>query len=68
MADLDRTHIVWRKSEASESGGCVEVAFVDASVLVRQSRDPSGPILRFSHSEWSAFLVGARSGSFDLPA
>lgn len=68
MADLDRTDIVWRKSEASADGACVEVAFADAVVLVRSSKDPSGPVLSFSGPEWSAFLVGARSGTFDGPA
>jgi hypothetical protein len=45
----------------------VEVAFADDAVLVRHSHDQSGPVLSFSHSEWKAFLVGARHGEFDLP-
>jgi Domain of unknown function (DUF397) len=61
--------ITWRKS--SESGGsggdCVEVAFGREGVSVRHSRDPNGPILSFTHSEWQAFLTGARNGEFDLP-
>lgn len=68
MADLERTDIVWRKSETSADGQCVEVAFVEAAVLVRNSEDPSGPMLTFSRSQWSAFLDGARSGTFDAPA
>jgi hypothetical protein len=45
----------------------VEVAFGDVVVLVRNSKDPSGPVLSFSGPEWSAFLIGARSGTFDVP-
>jgi hypothetical protein len=45
----------------------VEVAFADDAVLVRHSQDSSGPVLSFSHSEWKAFLAGARNGEFDLP-
>lgn len=56
---------MWRKSTFSESGNCVEVAFVAQAVLVRQSRDPSGPTLTFSKAEWAAFLVGVRNDEFD---
>ncbi len=65
MADTDRAPIVWRKSMASASGNCVEVAFTDEAVLLRNSKEPSGPVLSFSHSEWVAFLAGARGGEFD---
>jgi Domain of unknown function (DUF397) len=58
----------WRKSSVSAgSGDCVEVAFAEDGVLVRHSRDQSGPVLAFTHSEWKAFLAGARNGEFDLP-
>jgi len=62
----DPTQPVWRKSTASEAGGCVEVAPTEQGVLVRHSRDPSGPLLTFSRSEWAAFLVGVQNGEFDL--
>jgi len=59
----------WRKSSASggDAGQCVEVAFAEEDVLVRHSRNPSGPVLSFTHSEWKAFLAGASNGEFDLP-
>jgi hypothetical protein len=66
MAEPGRTSIEWRKSESSVNGDCVEVAFVDQSVLVRNSKDRAGPVLSFTHSEWTAFLTGARNGTFDL--
>jgi hypothetical protein len=56
---------VWRKSSASDSTTCVEVAFVEGLVLVRHSLDPSGPMLTFSHNEWAAFLAGVRKDEFD---
>jgi D-aminopeptidase len=57
----------WRKSATSGTGACVEVAFVGADeVLVRDSKKPDGPVLRFDHAEWKAFLEGARSGEFDV--
>lgn len=49
--------LVWRKSRASgESGGCVEVAFVEAFVLVRDSRDKAGAILEVPSEAWREFL------------
>jgi hypothetical protein len=35
---------------------------------MRHSRDPQGPMLSFSHSEWEAFLTGVRDGEFDTAA
>jgi hypothetical protein len=68
VTDSESADDVWSKSEASTATGeCVEVAFADDAVLVRHSHDPSGPVLSFSHSEWKAFLAGARNGEFDLP-
>ena len=65
MAEPGRSSIEWRKSELCGSGDCVEVAFAGQSVLVRNSRDPAGSVLSFTHSEWTAFLAGARNGTFD---
>lgn len=68
MTDPEMADGVWRKSrESDKNGDCVEVALSDAGVHVRHSRNPSGPVLSFSHSEWRAFLAGARNGEFDLP-
>jgi hypothetical protein len=47
----------WRKSSYSgQSGGnCVEVADGDSRVLVRDTKERQGPILRFSPDAWKAF-------------
>ena len=57
----------WIKSSLSFSNSnCVEVADLpDGGVGVRDSKDPSGPVLRFTLAEWHAFLCGARNGEFD---
>jgi Domain of unknown function (DUF397) len=65
VADSERADLVWRTSTASGAGNCVQVAFTEDSVLVRDSQNPSGPELSLSKSEWDAFLVGARAGEFD---
>lgn len=57
----------WVKSSLSfSSGNCVEVANLpNGGVGLRNSREPKGPILRFTSAEWSAFLGGAQMGEFN---
>jgi len=57
----------WTKSSLSFSNSnCVEVAnLADGQIGVRDSKDPQGPVLRFTPDEWRAFLGGARNGEFD---
>ncbi|MCX4747191.1 DUF397 domain-containing protein [Kitasatospora sp. NBC_01287] len=56
----------WRKSSHSGgNGACVEVAVpAPATVAVRDSKDPSGPQLRFSPEAWHAFAGAAGHGAF----
>ena len=59
----------WRKSNLSGDTGCVEVAFVDQNVGVRDSKlGDDSPVLVFTPHEWSVFLQGAGNGEFNLPA
>jgi hypothetical protein len=65
-ADLSGS--VWRKSSFSNGtgGNCVEVADLpDGGRTVRDSKDRSGPVLRFTPAEWAAFTAGVRAGEFD---
>jgi hypothetical protein len=57
----------WVKSSLSFSNSnCVEVASLPGGGIgVRDSKDPEGPVLRFTPGEWHAFLGGARNGEFD---
>jgi hypothetical protein len=34
---------------------------------VRDSTDPTGPVLRFPRGAWAAFLGAVRAGEFDRP-
>jgi len=54
----------WVKSSRSFSNGnCVEVANLPGGEIgVRNSRDPDGPVLRFTPDGWRAFLGGVRNG------
>ncbi|GAB3965332.1 DUF397 domain-containing protein [Plantactinospora veratri] len=48
----------WKKSSRSNAQAeCVEVADdLDGAVGVRDSKDPSGPVLAFAPAAWRAFL------------
>lgn len=57
----------WRKSTRSGSNGgeCVEVADnLPGPVAVRDSKDPTGPALRFGRDRWGRFLAESRAGGF----
>jgi hypothetical protein len=54
---------IWRKSGASGgSGGCVEVAKSASSVLVRDSRNRSGTVLKLSCAQWRSLVQRIRDG------
>lgn len=59
---------MWTKSSRSTgNGACVEVKSPAAeSVVVRDSKDPLGPVLTFSPEEWSAFVTEVDRGAIDL--
>jgi predicted secreted Zn-dependent protease len=62
---MDR-HLQWQKSTRSNSqGNCVEVATPPDMVMVRDSKDRSGPVLAFGAREWLAFIDGVKQGEFD---
>ncbi|TYK43555.1 DUF397 domain-containing protein [Actinomadura decatromicini] len=57
----------WRKARRSEAGAeCVEVALASdgRTVGVRDSKELGlGPILEFTHGEWTALLKSVQSSS-----
>jgi hypothetical protein len=56
----------WIKAQASgATGQCVELRRAGESIEVRDSKNPAGPVLRFTPGEWAAWLDGAKNGEFD---
>ena len=60
--------IAWQRSSRCEGGTCVEVADLQTEIAIRDSKDPQGPILRFTRSEWIAFVQGIESGELRFSA
>lgn len=51
----------WRASTRSAGNGeCVEAGNGPNTVGVRDSKDPGGPMLRFTPGAWSRFLARTR--------
>jgi hypothetical protein len=55
---------VWRRSQRCDAGNCVEVAFLNEEIMLRDSKNPAAAVLRFSKDEWTAFVAGVRAGDF----
>ena len=68
IVEVEPSGLTWRKSTISSSGNdnCVEAASLQASVLVRNSRDRLGAPLSFDQCAWKALLDSARGGALDL--
>ncbi|MEH0579447.1 MULTISPECIES: DUF397 domain-containing protein [Streptomyces] len=48
----------WRKSSYSgdQGGNCVEIAETPATIAIRDSKNPAGPILTLKPAAFSTFL------------
>jgi hypothetical protein len=55
----------WRTSSYTGNGGgnCVEVGDTRRCVLVRDTKDRSGPVLRFSPAVWRRFADQVKTGA-----
>jgi hypothetical protein len=51
---MSNQQLAWVMSSYSSQGNCVEVAARD-HVLVRDTKDRPGPVLRFSPAAWRRF-------------
>lgn len=61
-------NVTWVKSTRSGpyTDNCVEIAFAGPNdIRVRDSKNPTGPVLMFNADEWDAFVAGAKDGEFD---
>ncbi|MFF8438999.1 DUF397 domain-containing protein [Streptomyces bacillaris] len=67
---VDLTNASWAKSEMSNGGdNCLEVAFVDGVVALRDSvdvGDPDAPVLIVSRKDYELFTMSVRAGQQNL--
>lgn len=56
----------WIKSSYSsdQGGNCVEIAELPDGAAVRDSKDPTGPVLRFSPAQWAASIKAISRDQF----
>jgi hypothetical protein len=64
VTETDWAELIWRKSSRSAEQNCVNVAFRDDAVLIRDSKDPNGPFLELAADQWDAFLRTIKRGDF----
>ncbi|MFF5260926.1 DUF397 domain-containing protein [Actinomadura viridis] len=60
-------HATWRTSSHSGGNGdCVEVAGLDTTAAVRDSKDPHGPVIEVTWAAWRRLTVAIKAGGLDL--
>ena len=71
MSTTDLSSATWRKSSHSNGqANCVEVNCVEVADLdeghraVRDSKNPTGPALLVSSTQWATFTTALRTGDF----
>jgi hypothetical protein len=62
---VDLGDVRWTRSTRCDNSNCVEVAFIDDLVVVRNSAEPFGPMLLHTRAEWAAFTAAVKAGDFD---
>jgi hypothetical protein len=55
MATAGATQPEWHRSSDCYSSDCIEVAAHQGHVLIRDSSDNIGPVLRFTPDQWRRF-------------
>ena len=63
---LEAASLQWRKARRSaNNGACVEAALSGGRILIRDSKDPDGPLLGYAGATWRMFTSEAKIGRYD---
>jgi hypothetical protein len=55
----------WRRASFCASNECVEVAPHNGMIVMRNSTESRGQVLRYTAEEWQSFIRGVKAGEFD---
>ncbi|SDS77493.1 DUF397 domain-containing protein [Actinoplanes derwentensis] len=58
----------WQTSSYCSSSNCVQVAAIEDSIAIRDSKNPDGTVLMVAPGEWHAFLDRVANGDFSSMA
>ena len=56
-----------KDSGGNNTNGCVEGAWTDDGIKIRDSKDRFGLVLSFTMHEWTIFTAAVKGGEFDRP-
>jgi hypothetical protein len=65
MRGINWSRLPWVTSSACAGNGCVQVAAINGSIAIRDSKKVAGPVLMYSAQEWREFVEGVKLGDFD---
>lgn len=54
----------YHTSSHCAGGECVEIGAAGTAILVRDSKNQTGPVLTFTPNAWAEFMSGVRAGTF----
>ncbi|MFC9499138.1 DUF397 domain-containing protein [Streptomyces sp. NPDC056982] len=64
---LDISDVTWHSAPGTEDHEeRVEIAYLPAGAVAMRSSVEPETVLRYTEAEWTAFVLGARDGEFDL--
>ncbi|QNS08610.1 DUF397 domain-containing protein [Streptomyces xanthii] len=64
---LDISGVEWHSAPGTEQHEeRVEIAHLPGGAVAMRSSLEPGTVLRYTEAEWTAFVLGARDGEFDL--
>lgn len=59
------SELTFAKSSFCGNGACVEMDIAStADVVMRDGKNPAGPMLTFGREQWLAFVAGCEAGEF----
>jgi hypothetical protein len=63
MTGSHSLHYIKSSRSGGSGGNCVEWVHTPAGVYIRDSKNPAGPELFATYTEWSGLLTGALTGA-----